>query len=52
LLELNNYAFETKAGAITNTPIDAYNHLMDALRYAVERFLVKSQIWLLSNKAA
>lgn len=52
LLELNNYAFETKAGAITNTPSDSYNNLMDALRYAVERFLVKSQIWLLSNKAA
>jgi phage terminase large subunit len=52
IMELNNYAFDTKAGQLTNTPIDGYNHLIDPMRYAMERFLMKSNIWLLSNKAA
>ena len=36
LVELNNYVFDTKDGKILNKPIDDYNHLMDAMRYATE----------------
>ncbi|MGL5715030.1 MAG: PBSX family phage terminase large subunit [Paraclostridium sp.] len=36
LVEINNYVFDTKDGQVTNKPIDDYNHLMDALRYAME----------------
>ena len=35
LIELSNYCWETKDGIATNKPIDSYNHLMDALRYAI-----------------
>ena len=34
LIELNNYCWDTKDGVAINKPIDAYNHLLDALRYA------------------
>ena len=34
LIELSNYCWDTKNGVPTNKPIDSYNHLMDALRYA------------------
>ena len=36
LVELNNYVYDTKEGKIINKPIDNYNHLMDAMRYACE----------------
>lgn len=36
LVELSNYVWDTKDGNILNKPIDDYNHLMDALRYATE----------------
>ncbi|WP_431732646.1 PBSX family phage terminase large subunit [Clostridium botulinum] len=36
IVELNNYVWDTKEGQILNKPIDDYNHLMDALRYATE----------------
>ena len=36
LVELNNYVYDTKEGKIINKPIDDYNHLMDAMRYACE----------------
>ena len=36
IVELSNYVWSTKEGQIINKPIDDYNHLMDALRYAVE----------------
>lgn len=52
ILELNNYAWETKEGRLTNTPVDGYNHLMDAIRYGLERFMVKSNIWLLNSRVA
>ena len=35
LLELNNYVWDTKNGVAINKPIDDYNHLLDALRYAM-----------------
>ena len=37
LLELSNYIWDTKDGAMINKPIDDYNHLLDALRYGMER---------------
>ena len=37
--ELNTYTFEQdKEGNWLNKPIDANNHLLDALRYSLERF--------------
>lgn len=35
-IELNNYVWDNKDGQIINKPIDDYNHLMDAMRYACE----------------
>ena len=37
IVELSNYIWDTKEGRIINKPIDDYNHLMDAFRYATER---------------
>ena len=40
LKEINNYTWdENKDGRKVNRPIDDYNHLMDAMRYAVEPFM-------------
>ena len=37
--EISNYAWdEDKTGAKINRPIDDFNHLMDAMRYALEEF--------------
>lgn len=45
IMELNNYAWDKdKDGNATNKPIDEYNHLMDALRYAMED--IGSSRWL------
>ena len=43
--ELNTYTFEQdKEGNWLNKPIDANNHLMDALRYSLEKYhLPKSE---------
>lgn len=49
ILELNNYAWDTKDGRIINNPVDDYNHLMDGLRYLMERFLIGSSIRFLRN---
>lgn len=39
LLEVQNYAWQTdKNGKQINKPIDDFNHLMDAMRYATEDF--------------
>lgn len=35
-VEVNNYVWDNKDGKVMNEPIDEYNHLMDALRYATE----------------
>lgn len=37
IIELSNYCWDTKDGIAINKPIDAYNHLMDALRYSMEQ---------------
>lgn len=36
IIEVNNYVWDKKDGIIINKPIDDYNHLMDAMRYALE----------------
>lgn len=41
LVELNNYVWDTKDGRGINKPVDDYNHLMDALRYAMQRLKKK-----------
>lgn len=39
LTEINNYQWDTdKFGSKLNKPIDDFNHLMDAMRYALEDF--------------
>lgn len=40
LMEIGNYTWDTdrKTGKKINTPIDDFNHLMDAMRYAVEEY--------------
>lgn len=37
LVELNNYVWDSKEGSMLNKPIDDYNHIMDSLRYAMEK---------------
>ena len=44
LLELNNYVWDNKAGTVLNKPVDDYNHLMDALRYAMETIRLRNKI--------
>jgi len=51
ILELNNYAWDTKDGKAINIPIDGYNHLIDPMRYAVERLMQRSMIRPLSRVA-
>ena len=36
LIEINNYVWSNKNGVVINKPIDDFNHLRDALRYAME----------------
>lgn len=47
LVELNNYVWNTKDGKAINKPIDDYNHLMDALRYAMQRVKKKGGLSIL-----
>jgi phage terminase large subunit len=44
ILEFSNYAWQSKDGKLINNPIDDFNHLMDALRYAVEKFIIYKTI--------
>lgn len=43
ILEFGSYAYvkDRKTNKYTNKPIDKFNHLLDALRYAMEEFLGK-----------
>lgn len=42
LTEISNYTFAMdKFGKKTNAPIDDFNHLMDAMRYALEKYIAK-----------
>lgn len=41
LTEISNYTWDKdKFGIKLNIPVDDFNHLMDAMRYALERFIV------------
>lgn len=44
ILEKNNYAWDTKNGKQLNVPVDEYNHLNDAERYAVEKFAATKEL--------
>lgn len=40
LTEISNYTFDKdKFGTLMNKPIDDFNHLMDAMRYGLERYI-------------
>lgn len=45
ITEISNYTWDTdkKTGEKINVPIDDFNHLMDAMRYALEPFSFKSK---------
>lgn len=46
LTEISNYTWDTdKFGVKLNSPIDDFNHLMDAMRYALEKF-IKGNKWM------
>lgn len=46
LTEISNYTWAVdKFGTKLNVPIDDFNHLMDAMRYALEKFIKKNK-WL------
>lgn len=46
ITEISNYTWDKdKFGNTINKPIDDFNHLMDAMRYALERFIKKDK-WL------
>ena len=46
LVEISNYTWkEDKFGRKLNEPVDDFNHLMDALRYALEKY-IRNKGWL------
>lgn len=46
LTEISNYTWDTdKFGNKLNVPIDDFNHLMDAMRYALEKYIAEKK-WL------
>lgn len=46
LTEISNYTWaKDKFGNTINTPVDDFNHLMDAMRYALEQF-IKKKTWI------
>lgn len=51
ITEISNYAWDKdKFGASLNKPIDEFNHLMDALRYGIEDYIVNKQITFSSSR--
>jgi phage terminase large subunit len=46
ITEISNYTWDQdKFGTKLNVPIDDFNHLMDAMRYALEKYITGSK-WL------
>ena len=46
ITEISNYTWDTdKFGTKLNVPIDDFNHLMDAMRYALEKYITGSK-WI------
>ena len=51
LTEISNYTWDKdKFGNKINKPIDDFNHLMDAMRYAIERYINIKQPMYMTNK--
>ena len=47
ITEISNYTWDKdKFGNKLNIPIDDFNHLMDAMRYALEQFIKKKTKWV------
>ena len=47
LTEISNYTWDTdKFGTKLNVPIDDFNHLMDAMRYSLEKYIIGKK-WLM-----
>jgi len=47
ITEISNYTWDKdKFGNKLNVPIDDFNHLMDAMRYALEKHIAKKSGWL------
>ena len=47
ITEISNYTWaQDKFGNKLNKPIDDFNHLMDAMRYALERYIKTNNNWL------
>ena len=47
ITEISNYTWDKdKFGQKLNCPIDDFNHLMDAMRYALEKFIAKGGRWM------
>ena len=45
LTEISNYAWDKdKFGKAINKPIDDFNHLMDAMRYALEDYIINNSV--------
>ncbi|MBE3570599.1 MAG: hypothetical protein IMW92_10935 [Bacillales bacterium] len=43
--EINNYVYDKdREGSTLSKPIDEFNHLMDAMRYAMEVFTRKRKV--------
>ena len=46
ITEISNYTWDKdKFGTMLNVPIDDFNHLMDAMRYALEKYIAEKK-WL------
>lgn len=46
LTEIGNYQWDTdKFGSRVNKPVDCFNHLMDAMRYALEKYITGNK-WI------
>jgi len=41
--ELNNYVWSDKK---SNTPVDKYNHVIDAVRYAYDELTTENNFWI------
>lgn len=52
IIEIENYAWRKNdsTGEYYNKPIDDYNHLMDAFRYAIEELIPRGKITSISKK--
>lgn len=47
LTEIGNYTWaKDRLGNKLNTPVDDFNHLMDAMRYALEKFIQRGKGWM------